>query len=205
MWTIDPAAEALRNEGFTVMVAVDNDDERPFAEAEADRNARAAARARRAASYRQYREDPGRTLRRIDKLQANRRYYVRVIKHLAICVNVAPGHVATLKRHLRRVDERLAYWADIVARAEADGAKIWRREDFAPGDFVRRRREGPWFEVLRVNRQTLTIPHIDDRRPVVTRADHPHGTDATYRLPYNAVEGRCTAEDLASSTGSDGT
>jgi len=50
-WKIDKAAEALRAAGFEVTVEVDEGEARPFAEQEADRNARAEERAERYAGY----------------------------------------------------------------------------------------------------------------------------------------------------------
>lgn len=50
-WKIDKAAEALREAGFEVTVEVDEGEARPFAEQEADRNARAEERADRYAGY----------------------------------------------------------------------------------------------------------------------------------------------------------
>jgi hypothetical protein len=269
MWKINAAAQALRAAGYEVTVSVDNDDERRFAEAEEDRNDRAADRAERfdayasnaagrsaaaystakdrasripfgqpvladhysaksdmryreridagfrrsfeeadraahwsgrataAADYQRHRENPGRTLRRIEKLEADRRAYERALKgdptHGWDAAD--PEQAQTLARRIRRLDDELGHWREIIARAEADGVKIWGRADFTKGDFVRF--FGRWFEVLRVNAKSLTVPHIHDMRPIVTPAGHPYGPGATYTVKYDEVRGRRSAAEMA--------
>ncbi|WP_462187929.1 MULTISPECIES: hypothetical protein [unclassified Frankia] len=50
------------------------------------------------------------------------------------------------------------YWKRNVAEQEAAGVKVWRPTDFQQGDRVRS--SFGWHTVLRVNKQSLTIPHV---------------------------------------------
>ncbi|CUU60883.1 hypothetical protein Ga0074812_14927 [Parafrankia irregularis] len=55
---------------------------------------------------------------------------------------------------------RIDYWTRYVAEQEAAEVKVWRPEDFHPGDEVKAA-FGGWHRVLRVNTRSLTIPHWD--------------------------------------------
>lgn len=164
---------------------------------EADRASHWSGRATAAADYQRHRENPGRTLRRIEKLEADRRVYERALNGDATHGWDAgdPDQAQTLARRIRRLDDELGYWREIIARAEADGVKRWGRADFAKGDFARG--FGRWFEVLRVNAKSLTVPHIHDMRRVVTSAGHPYGTGATYLLKYDEIRGRRSVAEMA--------
>lgn len=96
-----------------------------------------------------------RALRRIDTLEAVRR---RVLRSLGRCT---PGSVlsADLTRQRDELTVQITYWRGIVARAlRCPGAKVWSRRDFVRGDFVGYR--GTWYEVLRVNPRSLTVPRV---------------------------------------------
>jgi hypothetical protein len=151
-----------------------------------------AGRAEAAANYARSRNDPERTLRRIDALAADRR---RVGRSLERCM---PGSelAGELARQAAELDEQIAYWRGVVARAEAEGFKVWSRADFRRGDFVRYR--GTWFEVLRVNPKSLTIPHTHNGvgRDVVRRGDG--RLDWTWTAGYHdGITGRMSAEEMA--------
>jgi hypothetical protein len=131
-------------------------------------------------------------LRRIDKLEAGRR---RVSRSLDRCT---PG--SELARELAQqrdeLDAQIARWRAFVTRAEAEGLKIWSREDFSRGDFVRYRNR--WYEVLRVNTRSLTVPHALDGAglDVVRRGDG--DLDWTWTIGYHAgITGRMDAEAMA--------
>jgi hypothetical protein len=130
-------------------------------------------------------------LRRIEKLEAERR---RVQRARNRCT---PGsdYARELDRQLVELEEQIEHWGAIVIRAEAEGFKIWTQADFSKGDFVQYR--GTWYEVLRVNPKSLTIPHIrrSTGRDVVRLSDgHP---DWTWTAPYTDVTGRMTLEEMS--------
>lgn len=136
----------------------------------------------------QHRDGPERALRRIDGLEADRR---RVLRSLDRCT---PGSdlAGELARQVGELDEQLAHWRDVVAKAVAGGFKVWSRDDFQRGDFVRYR--GTWFEVLRVNAKSVTIPHIldGDRRDVIQAQDGHR--DCTWTARYHdGITGRMSA------------
>lgn len=112
-----------------------------------------------------------RALLRIDKLEAVRR---RVSRSLGRCT---PGSALAedLSRQRRDLDEQIAHCRAVVAAAEAAGFHVWSREDFAVGDFVRVR--DVWYEVLRVNERSLTVPQVVGKAAgnVVRRADARRG------------------------------
>jgi hypothetical protein len=152
---------------------------------------RYAGRADAARDSAERRNDPAVTLRRIEKLEADRR---RVQRSRDRCT---PGsdYARELDRQLAELDEQLTHWRGIIARAEAEGFKVWSRADFTRGDFVKYR--GTWYEVLRVNPKSVTIPHIFNGvgRDVV-RKDDGH-LDWTWTAGYaDGVTGRMSPEEM---------
>jgi transcription elongation GreA/GreB family factor len=165
--------------------------------AESDRASHWAGREQAAASYKAFRNDPPRTLRRIDKLEAQLR---RVEKWQAgksaggDTVNIEnPDVVAELAREHQELTEEIAHWKDVIKKAEAEGFKVWSKADFAKGDFVRCR--GRWYEVMRVNAKSVSVPHVFTGQRLVTAADMERNLTTT--LPYDEVTGRRSAEELA--------
>lgn len=169
-----------------------------------------AGRAKSAASYEAYRKNPGVTLRRIDKLAAQLRRvekWQRGESAGGYTRALTPETVAELGRAHQDVTEELAYWRDIIAQAEAAGFKVWGKADFVKGDFVRHR--GTWYEVVRVNTKSVSVPHIHayhqgggagtvGGRPVVTKesaAQTPMGK-YTWTAPYDDVQGRMSGEEM---------
>ena len=143
-------------------------------------------------AYAHHCNDPDETLRLIDKLEADRR---RVERARARCL---PGtaYARELAEQRADLDVQLAHWRSVVARAQERGFRVWSRDDFAPGDFVRYL--DTWYEVLRVNRRSLTIPHLRSGtgRGVVRAADVRPGW--TWTLDYHAgIGGRMSAEEMA--------
>lgn len=119
-------------------------------------------------------------LHRIDKLEAARR---RVMRSLTRCT---PGSelAGDLARQTAELDEQLTHWRNVVAHAEAAGCKIWSAEDFSRGDFIEYR--GAWYEVLRVNRRSVTVPYV--------------GADTTWTWTigyHDGIAGRMSAEEMA--------
>ena len=154
-----------------------------------------AAREKAAAAYKQFRTNPGRTLRRIEKLEADAR---RVEKWLA--GQSAGGYRRSdtdeLHRRKAEIAEELAHWREVIAEAERRGFKVWGPDDFQKGDFVNC--GGTWYQVQRVNKKTLTIPHIHGGVGVpVVRKDPADKTRRGYTIPYDSVKGWASAEDIA--------
>ncbi|MDX2290928.1 MULTISPECIES: DUF3560 domain-containing protein [Streptomyces] len=81
-------------------------------------------------------------------------------------------------------------WRKIIAQAEADKVKLWSRADFTKGDYARSR--GRWYEVLRVNAVSLTVPGGPDIQPVINQQTRSWDD----RIPYDAITGRMSAEDM---------
>ncbi|MFI8928244.1 DUF3560 domain-containing protein [Streptomyces sp. NPDC053474] len=135
--------------------------------AEGERAGYWADRAQAAEAYERYRKNPGRTLRRIEKLEAERRGVLRQRdgdRYKAgrlrnpWWTEPSAERRAELDRLIAEYDEELTYWAEVIKEAERRGFKVWGKPDFVKGDFVRYR--GTWYEVTRVNAKSLTIPHI---------------------------------------------
>ena len=151
-------------------------------------------RADASANYQQHRENTGTTLRRIEGLEADRRRFER----WRVARNIDPNATAEVNRRIAEIDEQLAYWREVIAKQEADGVKIWGRDDFAKGDFVLF--HGTWYEVLRVNPKSVTIPAmISDgvrvgRLQVVRKNETRLSWDD--RVPYHKVRGRRSAEEM---------
>lgn len=119
-------------------------------------------------------------LHRIDKLEAAQR---RVTRSLSRCTPGSPL-AEDLSSQSAELDEQLAHWRGVVAQAEAAGLKIWSAEDFSRGDFIEYR--GTWYEVLRVNRRSVTVPYA--------------GADPswTWTIGYHdGITGRMNAEEMA--------
>ncbi|TGB01816.1 DUF3560 domain-containing protein [Streptomyces palmae] len=125
-----------------------------------------ANRAAAAAAYERYRKNPGRTLRRIETLEAERRRVLRERDGVddrgrkADVWRKEPSEArrAELDHLVAEYDEELTYWAEVIKEAERRGFKVWGKSDFVKGDYARYR--GTWYEVTRVNAQSVTIPHI---------------------------------------------
>ena len=100
-----------------------------------------------------------------------------------------------LKRRLEETREQLDYWREHVKAAEANGVKIWSKADFSKGDFVRY--GGRWYEVLRVNPKSVTVPTSFNgwSEPIVRANDPKFPRTAT--AAYNEVRGRRSADEMA--------
>ncbi len=173
---------------------------------------RLADRAEAAEATQAHRESIPATLRRIERLEAERRGVARDLTgrmdwvpdgsggHDYRLVRPEGDYRARLEVRAADLDGQLAYWRQHVAAAEAGGVKVWTAADFTKGDFVLH--HGRWYEVLRVNPKSLTLPggvnfvHLT----VVTKANvknalgQPGWTD---KLPYDRVTGRKSAAEAA--------
>jgi hypothetical protein len=69
---------------------------------------------------------------------------------------------------------------------------VWSRDDFTKGDFVQFL--GTWYEVLRVNAKSVTIPAMVNDGKVVTAGDDRIGW--TGMVPCHKVTGRKSGEEM---------
>lgn len=158
-------------------------------------------RAETAAQFQTRRESVPTTLRRIEKLEAERRLWQRGLdgepgsrtlrnRETDAYVPAHGRYLERVKSEIEQLDEQIGYWRGIVA---ASGAKVWGPADFTKGDFVKIRHG--YYEVLRVNKKSLTIPALISDGPVVTKANSRMSwTDTT---PYDEVTGRKSAAEMA--------
>ncbi|MFF3015877.1 DUF3560 domain-containing protein [Streptomyces sp. NPDC057939] len=162
---------------------------------EGDRAQHWADRQKAAANYEQFRTNPGRTLRRLDKLRADLRAVEKWQRgESAKGYSRNPADPELPIRH-EELTEEIAHWEQVINDAEAKGFKVWSKVDFTRGDFALYR--GTWYEVLRVNPKSVTIRHIFNStgRTVVRATDD--GYDGwTSTAPYDDVSGRKSAAEM---------
>ncbi|MCX4458548.1 DUF3560 domain-containing protein [Streptomyces sp. NBC_01728] len=159
-----------------------------------------------AATFEEGRKHVGTTRRRLDRLRADRGRIERQMEAtVQTAVQVAdtqqPIDPETLVDDLGRLDadhldlcEQIREWEAHLEQAEADGAKVWRPEDFMPGDYVGLGER--WYLVLRVNPKTLSVPKSVDFRARVYNRENQLG-NKTSTLPYDKVTGRMSGEEMA--------
>lgn len=163
-------------------------------------------RAATAATYKASRESIPTTLRRIEKLEAEARDIARRLDGRMRYVDDGNGgqvlrlvkpqgeYLARLEMLAAETADQLAYWREHVKRAEADGVKVWGPADFTKGDFMRFMGT-TWYEVLRVNAKSVTIPAMISDGAIVTKANSRMSWTDT--IPYHKVTGRKSAADMA--------
>jgi hypothetical protein len=113
----------------------------------------------------------------------------------------APADAARWTADLIQLDGELSYWREVVADKQEAGEKVWSKDDFSVGDFVKV--HGTWFEVVRVNNKSLTVPWMIGgvTRGIYTVADarrrFPNEKKiSTDTVPYDKVEGRASAQEI---------
>lgn len=157
-----------------------------------------AQRAQSAEGFRDARESVPVTLRRIAKLEAEERQLTRRLNGTGQWIHgedtpATGDYRERLVSRLADITEELPYWRQhVAARAEA-GVKVWSRADFTKGDFVQFL--GKWFEVLRVNAKSVTVPAMCNDGYVVTKANG--RLTWTDTAPYHEVKGKKTATEIA--------
>lgn len=163
---------------------------------DADRAGHFQHRADAAAAYEEHRNDPYRTLRRLEKLRAELRVIERRNGGPAADDDQPTDRDGRIMRDLR---EEIAHWEEVVAQAEADGVKIWGPNDFAPGDFVRTL--SSWYQVARVNPKTLSIAWNLRLAPKqvmsLEDATFDDGRVGTFTVDYTKVRSRCPEKAMA--------
>ena len=163
---------------------------------EADKAEYWAGRSEAAASYQQRRENVGTTLRRIQKLEADERFWVNTLAtghNSSGWTTDTPERVAEINRRLAAVREQLEHWRTHIAAAEQTGVKIWSKADFQKGDFARIGNH--WYEVIRANAKTLTVPYVNNWSQVVLRRDD-RSFLYTWTRPYDEVAGRLSRQEM---------
>ncbi|MFG2143701.1 DUF3560 domain-containing protein [Streptomyces sp. NPDC048696] len=159
------------------------------------------SREQTAARYEEFRNNPPRTLRRIEKLEAQLRRVEKWQKGESaggFTENIGNPEVVEELR-LQHLDldltEEIKHWREVIAQAEADGFKVWGKADFTKGDFVKVR--GRWYEVMRVNAKTLTVPWTLDPHNRVVTQDNRVDRLGTRTVPYDEVSARKSAQEIA--------
>lgn len=152
-------------------------------------------RTRASENYAKHRNDPHRTLRRLERLRADLRQQER---HHAEAVEKGYTSVDRHARLILDLTEEIAHWEEIVRKAQEEGVKIWGPDDFAPGDFVRY--SNSWYQVARVNPKTLSIAwnlRLAPKRVMsLEDATFDGGRIGTHTADYTQVQGRCPEEAM---------
>ncbi|MEV0150032.1 MULTISPECIES: DUF3560 domain-containing protein [unclassified Nonomuraea] len=190
--------------------------------AESDRAQYWRTRAKAAEHLQQHRRNPRATMRRIERLETDLRRVQRRLSGEAHPRLVERDGQAVLNEQGRPlvqwqpatgsyrdqllheqtlILEKIGYWKDLIAKAEADGVKVWGPDDFTVGDFVLYL--GTWYEVLRVNTKSLTVPTgpLEPGRQMVRQADNVdrfgQPSTSTGRLPYHEAQDRMSPAEAA--------
>ena len=152
-----------------------------------------AERAATAEKVQERRENIGTTLRRVEKLEAEQRLIRRRLDGTGLAEPATGRYAERLTIRLADIAEQLGYWRGVVAKQQDSGVKVWSKADFAKGDFAQFL--GSWYEVLRVNGKTVTIPAMINDGHVITQA----GARCTWTdtVPYHKIKGRKSAEEMA--------
>ena len=165
-----------------------------------------AERAETAEQFQARRENIPTTLRRIKKLEADERRIKRDLTGRVEYVRDEQGdykpklvkpsgaYLERLTIHAADIAEQIAYWREHVRKAQDEsGVKVWSAADFTRGDYVHFL--GSWYEVLRVNAKSLTIPAMINDGFIVKR----EGARCTWTdtIPYDKVKGCKSAVEMA--------
>ncbi|MER6632230.1 DUF3560 domain-containing protein [Streptomyces sp. NPDC000987] len=162
-------------------------------------------RAIAAAHFEEHRTNPQVTLRRLERLNADRRAIERqqeATVQAAVQAGESSAAIApeTLADTLARLDadhfdlcDEIGYWEALVEQAKADGVKVFGPADFKVNDYALVC--GRWLQVVRVNEKSLTVPGGPDPRRVISIADRRYSWNG--RAPYTDVRGRKSPEEMA--------
>ncbi|MFJ1607009.1 ParB/RepB/Spo0J family partition protein [Streptomyces sp. NPDC088253] len=154
-----------------------------------------ANRAEAAAAYKKHRNDPYRTLRRLEKLRADLRQQQR---YHAEAVEKGYDSVDRHARLIRDLQKEIRGWEEVVEKAKAEGVKVWGPEDFAPGDYVLY--SGSWYQVHRVNPKTLSIAwnlRLAPRQVMTLEDATDRGRVWTHPADYTNARARCPEAAMA--------
>lgn len=154
-----------------------------------------ANRAEAADSHKQRRNDPYRTLRRLEKLRADLR------QHERYHAEAAEKGYDSVDRHARRIRDltkEIEHWEQVVEKAKADGVKDWGPDDFAAGDYALC--FGSWYQVHRVNPKTLSIAwnlRLAPKQVMTLKDATGRGRVSTHLADYTQVRARCPEAAMA--------
>lgn len=165
-------------------------------------------RAIAAAHFEEHRKNPQVTLRRLERLEADRRAIERQ-QEATVQAAVQAGESSAaispeaLADSLARLDadhfdlcDEIGYWKALVEQAQAEGVKVWGPDDFKKNDYALVC--GRWLQVVRVNAKSVTVPGGPDPRRIISIATRRYSWDA--RAPYTSVSGRKSPEEMAAMT-----
>lgn len=165
--------------------------------AETERSEYHADRAQAAERFQAQRESMPTTLRRIEALEAEDRKIQRRLDGTDPYMSYGKPATGEWRERLlsnqRDIHEQLTYWRGHIKAQEAAGVKVWSKDDFAKGDFVFF--IASWYEVLRVNAKSVTIPAMLSSGYVVTKAGSDMGWTDT--IPYHKIKDRKSAAEMA--------
>ncbi len=163
---------------------------------EADKATHWSNRADAVTAHQQKRHNTGAVLRRIEKLEADERFWVRTLEtgtNSAGWSTDTPERIEEINFRLAKIREELEAKLAEIAEKEQAGVKIWSREDFKKGDFARI--GSHWNEIIRVNAKSLTVPYVNNWSRTVLRRDDPSFL-WTWTRPYNEVRGRLSRQEM---------
>ncbi|MCX5326314.1 DUF3560 domain-containing protein [Streptomyces sp. NBC_00120] len=161
---------------------------------EADRAKHWQGRAVSAANYEQFRYNPQRTLRRLERLRADLRQQER---HHAEAVEKGYSSVDRHAREIAALREEIELWEAVVEKAKANGVKLWGPDDFVPGDYVMY--ANSWYQVARVNPKTLSIAwnlRLAPKQVMTLEDATDNGRAWTHPADYTNVQARCPEEAM---------
>jgi hypothetical protein len=163
-----------------------------------------AGRERAAEDHRRHRYALPTILRRIQRLEEERRRLLRRLdgRKQSVFGEATAASQSDVDRwtaDLIQLDGEIGYWRELVAEKEKSGQKVWSKDDFKPGDFVRV--HDTWYEIVRVNPKSLTVPCLIDgvNRGIYTVNDARRRWPEkipTDTVPYDKVQGRATAQNI---------
>ncbi len=150
-----------------------------------------AGRTQAAENHQRHRYDPTVIAGRVETLTTELR---RLEHNTAARDHANPAVRADWQAETEDVTERLNFWKARLAEAEENGFKVWSRTDFQRGDFALI--DGQWYEIVRANPRTVTVPMtLNTNPPVITRKNSHRGMTTT--IAYRKINGRMTADEMA--------
>lgn len=127
---------------------------------------------------------------RLEKIAAEQRGRLRDLAKAESAAD--PEWIEALREAIADGQEQETYWGAELRKAQAAGAHIWSRDDFAPGDFVVY--SGQILEVVRVNPKSVSVPYppLQHTSAVVFAAEGLWNTT----VKYPGVKGRKTRAEV---------
>src|SRR6266545_545137 len=192
---VQPPGHHSRNAHLRALDRADGHRRRQFEEA--DKARRVADRAAGAAASERHKNDPRAMMRKIETLEAEGRGIARQMEGYTRTFRNGRGEIHSVETHepasgewaerLQRraemIAEEVAWLRDRLAELQAAGRFVaWSPDDFRKGDQVRV--GGRWHTVRRVNRKSVSVPHIV--HTMAAGDESPHNDTVT----WDRVSGR---------------